>query len=94
MSQPSVLDLAKMIDHSLLHPTMTDADLQAGCVLARRYRCATVCIKPYAVPAARNWLAGSDVAVCTVIGTFRFGIALTPPPPSAARGCSPRRSRR
>lgn len=61
-------DLAKMIDHSLLHPTMTDADLQAGCELAARYHVATVCIKPYAVPAAAEWLADSDVAVCAVAG--------------------------
>jgi deoxyribose-phosphate aldolase len=68
MAQPSVLEVAKMIDHSLLHPTMTDADLKAGCELARRYKAATVCIKPYAVPAAKAWLAGSCVQVCTVIG--------------------------
>ena len=64
----SVRDLAKMIDHSLLHPTMTDADLEAGCRLAADYDCATVCIKPYAVPAATDWLKGSDVAVCAVAG--------------------------
>ena len=34
-------DLAKMIDHSLLHPTMTDADIRKGCELARRYDVAT-----------------------------------------------------
>ena len=61
-------DLAKMIDHSLLHPTMTDADLRTGCALARRYDVATVCIKPYAIPLAREALAGSDVKVCAVIG--------------------------
>ena len=61
-------DLALMIDHSLLHPTMTDADLEAGCNLAREYRTATVCIKPYAVPDARRWLAGSGVKVCAVAG--------------------------
>ena len=44
-------DLAKMIDHSLLHPTMTDAELEDGCRLAARYGVASVCIKPYAVPA-------------------------------------------
>jgi deoxyribose-phosphate aldolase len=40
-------ELAKMIDHSLLQPTMTDADLEAGCALAKQYKTATVCIKPY-----------------------------------------------
>ena len=64
----SVRDLALMIDHSLLHPTMTDADLRQGCRLAARYGTATVCIKPYAVPEAAGWLAGSGVQVCAVAG--------------------------
>ena len=65
---PSYEDLASMIDHSLLHPTLTDADLQAGCALAARYRVASVCIKPYAVAQAVEWLEGTGVAVGTVVG--------------------------
>ncbi|MFC5407752.1 deoxyribose-phosphate aldolase [Larkinella bovis] len=61
-------ELAKMIDHSLLHPTLTDDELRAGCELARAYDVASVCIKPYAVPLAVEQLAGSDVLVGTVIG--------------------------
>ncbi|WP_247232719.1 deoxyribose-phosphate aldolase [Telluribacter sp. SYSU D00476] len=68
-------ELAKMIDHSLLHPTMTDADLKQGCDIARQYEVASVCIKPYAVAAAAQWLAGSDVLVGTVIG-FPHGNSL------------------
>jgi deoxyribose-phosphate aldolase len=64
----SMRAIAKMIDHSLLHPTFTDAELEAGCTLARRLDVASVCIKPYAVPLAVNVLAGSTVAVGTVIG--------------------------
>ncbi|MCU0391009.1 MAG: deoxyribose-phosphate aldolase [Thermoflexibacter sp.] len=60
--------LAKMIDHSLLHPTMTDKDLEEGCAIAKKYDVASVCIKPYAVKDAVKWLAGSEVLVCTVIG--------------------------
>lgn len=60
--------IAKMIDHSLLHPTMTDRELAEGCRIAVRYDVASVCIKPYAVPMARDLLAGSSVLVCTVIG--------------------------
>ena len=63
-----LLELAKMIDHSLLHPTMTDTDLKEGCELARKYNVASVCIKPYAIKDAVKWLAGSDVMVGTVIG--------------------------
>ncbi len=60
--------IARRIDHSLLSPTMTDAELEAGCRLALKYRVASVCIKPYAVPMAAEILRGSDVAVGTTIG--------------------------
>jgi deoxyribose-phosphate aldolase len=63
-----VQELAKMIDHSLLHPTMTDAQLRAGCEIARKYGTVSVCIKPYAVRMAAELLKGSDVLVGTVIG--------------------------
>ena len=64
----TIHELAKMIDHSLLHPTMTDTQLDAGCKLAVRYDVATVCVKPYYVPRAAELLAGSKVLVCSVIG--------------------------
>lgn len=64
---PSLRDLAKMIDHSLLHPTMTDADIRKGCEISRKYDVATACIKPYSIPMVRELLAGSDVGVCAVI---------------------------
>jgi deoxyribose-phosphate aldolase len=77
MSDRIVLkSLAKMIDHSLLHPTMTDADILAGCEVARKYDVATVCVKPYAVAMAKDALAGSSVEVCSVIG-FPHGNSTT-----------------
>jgi len=57
-----------MIDHSLLHPTMTDEILKRECEVAVKYDVASVCIKPYAVKDAVEWLQGSDVLVGTVIG--------------------------
>lgn len=69
-------ELAGMIDHSLLHPTMTDADLEAGCLIAAEYRVASVCIKPYYVRRTAEILAGTGVAVCTVIG-FPHGGSVT-----------------
>jgi deoxyribose-phosphate aldolase len=63
----TVHELAKMIDHSLLHPTMTDAQVAEGCRLARRYDVATACVKPYAIGVACEILAGSEVGVCPVI---------------------------
>ena len=69
-------ELAGMIDHSLLHPTMTDAELEAGCKLAAKYKVASVCIKPYAVRQAVEWLRGSGVKVGAVIG-FPHGSSCT-----------------
>lgn len=63
----SLRSLAKMIDHSLLHPTLTDALIGLGCELARQYDVATACVKPYSIPLARSLLAGSDVGICAVI---------------------------
>ncbi len=68
--------LAKMIDHSLLHPTMTDQDLEEGCKLAAKFGAASVCIKPYAVKQAVQWLKGSGVFVGAVIG-FPHGNSAT-----------------
>jgi deoxyribose-phosphate aldolase len=64
----SLSSLAKMIDHSLLHPTLTDKELRDGCLFARENNLAAVSIKPYAVPLAREILDGSDVAVGSVVG--------------------------
>jgi deoxyribose-phosphate aldolase len=61
-------ELAKMIDHSLLHPTMTDQELEEGCELAARYGVASVCIKPYYVRRAAELLKGSGVKVGAVVG--------------------------
>lgn len=68
--------IAKMIDHSLLHPTLTDQELIDGCLVAAKYKVASVCIKPYAVPLAKEILAGTEVKVGTVIG-FPHGSSKT-----------------
>ena len=68
--------LAKVIDHSLLRPELTEADVLAGCELAARYHTATVCVKPCHVAFAREALHGSDVLVSTVVG-FPHGSNLT-----------------
>jgi deoxyribose-phosphate aldolase len=69
-------ELAKMIDHSLLHPTMTDRELEDGCRIAAKYGVASVCIKPYAVRRAVELLADSGVIVGCVIG-FPHGNSAT-----------------
>jgi deoxyribose-phosphate aldolase len=72
----SYRDLSRMIDHSLLHPTLSDGQIAEGCRLARRYEVATACIKPYSIALARDILAGSKVGICPVIG-FPHGNSTT-----------------
>lgn len=69
-------DIAQMIDHSLLHPTMTDEDIIRGCAVARTYQTATVCVKPYSIPMVKEQLKGVAVAICAVIG-FPHGNSMT-----------------
>ncbi len=64
----TVKEIAKMIDHSILHPAFTDNDLEKNCEIAQQYDVATVCVKPYHVRMASGILRGSNVAVCAVIG--------------------------
>lgn len=76
MPTPTVAEIAKMLDHSLLQPTLTDAEMEAGLAVARKFAVASVCIKPYYVRRAAELLAGSGVATGTVIG-FPHGSHLT-----------------
>ena len=62
------LDIAKMIDHSLLNPVLTVAELEAGCALARTYDTASVCILPYYAARCSELLAGTTVQTSTTIG--------------------------
>ncbi len=61
-------DIAKMIDHSLLQPVLTDEELETGCRLALELDVASVCIKPYFLRQCADVLAGSDVLPSTTIG--------------------------
>jgi deoxyribose-phosphate aldolase len=60
--------VAKTIDHSLLRPELTLAEIRDGCAVAARYEVASVCARPADVPLCVEILVGSDVAVGTVIG--------------------------
>lgn len=64
----SLRDISRMIDHSMLHPTMTDQVLHEGAETAREQNCASACVKPYAVPMAAEILKGSETVVCAVTG--------------------------
>lgn len=61
-------DVAKMIDHSLLNPTIPQAELEAGCQLAVDYDVASVCIMPYYLKRCAEILQGSSVVPSTTIG--------------------------
>jgi deoxyribose-phosphate aldolase len=74
--QLTYTDVAKAIDHSLLKPELDDAFVEAGCRLAVKYDVASVCVRPRDVERARGLLAGSNVAVGTVIG-FPHGSSRT-----------------
>ena len=61
-------DIAKMIDHSLLRPNLTQEDIKKGLEIAKAYDTATVCVHPEDVALAKKYLNDTDVKVTTVIG--------------------------
>ena len=64
----SYVQLAKMIDHSLLHPALTDHELEEGCAIASKYQVASVCVKPFHVKRAAELLQGTGVLPGAVVG--------------------------
>jgi deoxyribose-phosphate aldolase len=68
MTDIKYCDYSKMIDHSLLMPTMTQPQLEEGCQLALAYDAASVCIMPYYLKRCAEILAGSTVQPSTTIG--------------------------
>jgi deoxyribose-phosphate aldolase len=78
MLQCNVFDtaIAALIDHTLLRPDATAADIRKLCEESRLYSFASVCVNPYWVPLAASTLAGSSVKVCTVVG-FPLGVNTT-----------------
>jgi deoxyribose-phosphate aldolase len=61
-------DISKMIDHSLLNPTLTASELEQGIQLALAYDAASVCILPYYLKRCAEGLRGSTVKASTTIG--------------------------
>jgi deoxyribose-phosphate aldolase len=70
------LSIAALIDHTLLKPEATEAEIRKLCAEARHYRFASVCVNPYWVPLAAEELSGSESKVCTVVG-FPLGANTT-----------------
>jgi len=73
---PARDEVAKMIDHSLLRPELTPADVEAGLAVALEYRVASVCVRPADVASVAGALRGSTVLVGTVVG-FPHGSSTT-----------------
>lgn len=62
------MNIAQYIDHAALHPTQTKEDILKELEIAKAYNTASICVKPYSVKLATDFLKGSEVKVCTVIG--------------------------
>jgi deoxyribose-phosphate aldolase len=73
---PQNLNIAKMIDHTLLKPDATEQEIAQLCFEARKYGFASVCVNPTWVSLCAELLKGSAVKVCTVIG---FPLGATAP---------------
>jgi deoxyribose-phosphate aldolase len=69
-------DIAHLIDHTLLKPDATQAQIAQLCHEARQYSFAAVCVNPTHVKLCADLLKGSSVDVCTVVG---FPLGATPP---------------
>ncbi len=74
-AQPVANDLSKFIDHTLLKPDASEAQIRRLCEEAGQFRFATVCVNPTWVRLCARLLRGTGVGVCTVAG---FPLGATP----------------
>jgi deoxyribose-phosphate aldolase len=65
---PTYEDLARCIDHEILRPESTDAEVAAGCEMAQRYSIATIIVRPCDIDMAARMLAGTAVKPGSVCG--------------------------
>lgn len=75
--QPGYDDLARMIEHAVLRPELSEEGVRRACELAREYRVAAVCVRPSDVDLAVRWMDGSGVALASVV-SYPHGAATTP----------------
>lgn len=80
------MNLASLIDHTLLKPDATTSDVQKLCDEARQWQFHSVCINPVWVSFCSNLLAGSDIQICSVVG-FPLGASLSATKADEARRC-------
>ena len=79
--------IAQYIDHAVLHPTQTHADLETACTLCDRVGVASICVKPSMVSRAAELLADSSVKVSTVIGFPHGGTSTAAKVAEAEKAC-------
>ena len=79
--------IAQYIDHAVLHPTQTYADLEAACMLCDRVGVASICVKPSMVLRSAEILANSSVKVSTVIGFPHGGTSTVAKVAEAEQAC-------
>jgi len=75
--QPTYEDVAGMIEHRVLGPSLTEDEVHAACDMARRYRIAAIVIRQSDSDAVVRWMEGSGVAVASTVG-FPHGYSTTP----------------
>ena len=73
---PKPAEIARMLDHSMLQPWLTEEDIRKGCAIAVKYHTAAVCARPCDMKLVAQLLKGTGIAPCTVIG-FPHGAHLT-----------------
>ncbi len=78
------MNLAGMIDHTLLKPEATSEQIERLCQEALEFGFASVCVNPVYVPQVSSRLKGSSVKTCTVIG-FPLGASSSPIKAAEAR---------
>ncbi len=77
--------IASMIDHTLLKPEATPAQVEKLCAEAAEYHFASVCVNPVYIPLAARLLDGTGVKVCCVVG---FPLGAIAPEQKAAEAAS------
>ena len=77
--------IASMIDHTLLKPEATPAQVEKLCAEAAEYHFASVCVNPVYIPLAARLLKGTGVKVCCVVG---FPLGAIAPEQKAAEAAS------
>ena len=75
MNEREIIEIASLIDHTLLKPEASRDEIRKLCKEAAHFGFASVCINPWNVPLAAEILRGTSVKVCTVVG-FPLGATL------------------